>query len=246
MTPFPLTSNVFAMESIHQRIRRLREQKGLTQDELAAKIGVTRQAVQKWESEGDDRTAPKRARQENLANVLNITVYELMHGGIQQNQHASEPKPNAYLPATNDEVEDGPPLQPRRFPLISWARAGMWKGTSERFRTDEADAWLQCHKDLGHNGYVLRVKGESMTCPSGPYSFPEGMLLYVNPNVEPKPGQFVIVRRKDAEATFKRLTIADGSLFLEAINPQWPNRYISLSEDDHFCGVVVHAGFEMP
>ncbi len=82
-----------------------------------------------------------------------------------------------------------------------------------------------------------------MTAPAGsPYSFPEGVLLHVNPDKEPTPGQFVIVRRSGENvATFKRLALVDGELFLEAINPDWPKRYIPLKEGDVFCGVVVDA-----
>jgi len=37
--------------NIADRIQYLRKQRGLSQDELADKIGVSRQAVSKWESE---------------------------------------------------------------------------------------------------------------------------------------------------------------------------------------------------
>lgn len=95
---------------------------------------------------------------------------------------------------------------------------------------------------------VLRVTGPSMTAPEGSsYSFPEGMLLYVRPEQDWTPGRFVIVRREgEATATFKRLVNVDGELFLEALNPDWPNRYLPLKHGDTLCGVVVHAGFDLP
>lgn len=84
-----------------------------------------------------------------------------------------------------------------------------------------------------------------MTAPPGsPFSFPPGVLLHVNPEKDPTPGQFVIVRRSGENvATFKRLAMVDGELFLEAINPDWPRRYLPLKEGDAFCGVVVDASF---
>lgn len=84
--------------------------------------------------------------------------------------------------------------------------------------------------------------------PGEPYSFPDGMLIYVNPHIDPVPGQFVIARRRGIgkEATFKRYTLIDGEPYLEALNPNWPNRYIKMEEGDTICGVVRHAGFDMP
>ena len=38
-------------ESIGKTIRRLRKERGLTQEELAERLNVTSQAVSKWESE---------------------------------------------------------------------------------------------------------------------------------------------------------------------------------------------------
>lgn len=87
---------------------------------------------------------------------------------------------------------------------------------------------------------MTAAEGESL-------SFPNGILLYVNPDSEVLPEKFVIVRRNATkEATFKKFTMVDGEPYLEALNPNWPNRYLKLQEGDQFCGVVMHAGFDMP
>ncbi len=128
--------------------------------------------------------------------------------------------------------------------MISWVQAGEWTALCDNFQPGDAEDWRTTHHNLGKHGYVLRVSGPSMTAPGGEFSFPHGMLLYVNPDKDPLPGQFVIVRREhDKEAVFKRYVIVDGSPFLEAINPDWPTRYLPLKEGDFFCGVVVDASF---
>lgn len=155
---------------------------------------------------------------------------------------AAKPSP----PRAGDNFSAGPDLRGRFYPEISWVQAGMWTEIAENFvPTDEARQY-QCHIDLGPDGYVLRVEGLSMTAPPGVSpSFPPGILLYVRPYEDPVPGKHVIVRRNGNTATFKKLTVVDGDLFLEALNPDWPNRYIKLRADDEFCGVVMHAGFDL-
>lgn len=49
---------------------------GLTEQQLADKVGVTRAAVQQWEREGG--TAPRRSKNEAVAEALGISVAELL------------------------------------------------------------------------------------------------------------------------------------------------------------------------
>lgn len=49
------TEREVLMMTISDRIRELRRTRGISQEELAAQIGVSRQAVSKWESGGSLR-----------------------------------------------------------------------------------------------------------------------------------------------------------------------------------------------
>lgn len=62
--------------SVHSTIKSNRLKLGLTEQQLADRVGVTRAAVQQWEREGG--TAPKRSKQVAVAEALGITVAELM------------------------------------------------------------------------------------------------------------------------------------------------------------------------
>jgi SOS-response transcriptional repressor LexA len=161
-------------------------------------------------------------------------------------------KPTGWMDGNNDvesNIDDGPNFKTtRQYPVISLVQAGEWTELCDNFAPGDASEWRPCHRDLGESGYIVRVKGKSMTATEGEsYTFPEGILLYVNPEQEPLPGKFVIVRRnRTLEATFKKFILVDGEPYLEAINPNWPNRYLKIEEGDHFCGVVMHAGFDMP
>jgi SOS-response transcriptional repressor LexA len=150
------------------------------------------------------------------------------------------------FPTSGDNFEAGPDMRPRSYPEISWVQAGMWTEIADNFEPATAQAYHYCHKELGPRGFVLRVKGYSMTAPAGiSPSFPEGMLLFVNPDLEAQPGKFVIVRRNGNEATFKKLVLVDGEPFLEALNPEWPNRFLRVHKDDRICGIIVTATLEL-
>ena len=56
-------------------IRKLRERAGMTQDELATKMGRTRPAITAWEN---GRAIPRMPVLKQLADLFNVTVSELM------------------------------------------------------------------------------------------------------------------------------------------------------------------------
>ena len=64
-------------ETIGKRIAALRREKSMKQDELAEKLGVTPQAVSKWEN---DQTCPDISLLPPLAEILGVSVDELLSG----------------------------------------------------------------------------------------------------------------------------------------------------------------------
>jgi len=67
-------------ESFGERFGRLRKQKGLTQEELAQKIGLSGQAVSKWEN---DASMPDVSLLVELSEILGVSLDELL--GKEQN-----------------------------------------------------------------------------------------------------------------------------------------------------------------
>ena len=65
-------------------IKRLRENKGLTQDELAQKIFVSNKTISKWEN---GHGLPDISLMEPLAKALDISVIELFSGNEVRNQN---------------------------------------------------------------------------------------------------------------------------------------------------------------
>jgi transcriptional regulator with XRE-family HTH domain len=63
--------------TIGKRIAHLRKEKGLTQEELAGHMGISPQAVSKWEN---DQTCPDISALPKLSKLLGVTVDELLEG----------------------------------------------------------------------------------------------------------------------------------------------------------------------
>ena len=63
--------------TIGKRIAHLRKEKGLTQEELAGHMGISPQAVSKWEN---DQTCPDISALPKLARLFDVTVDELLEG----------------------------------------------------------------------------------------------------------------------------------------------------------------------
>lgn len=63
--------------TIGQNVAYYRKKTGMTQEELSEKMGVTAQAVSKWEN---DLSYPDLECVGRLANILGVSVDELIHG----------------------------------------------------------------------------------------------------------------------------------------------------------------------
>ena len=121
------------------------------------------------------------------------------------------------------------------LPVVSWVQAGCW--TEARAVPDDAER-LHCPLPCGPDTFVLIVAGESMAP-----RFPNGEYVFVDPDVPADNGSFVVVRRNgDSAATFKQLVEEDGRRYLQAANPDWPERIVEVGDDAEFCGVVVFQG----
>ena len=231
------------IDTLAQRAKAARKFRGLTQKQAEAQSGVSQSDISKIE----------RGDTERPQGLLALARAYKADPGWLDTGDGPAPWENPVTSADNNphnvseasNVEDGPDIRGKgRYPLISWVQAGDWTAICDNFQPSDAEEWPLTHLNLGPCGFVLRVKGPSMTAEGQRYSFPAGMLLFVNPDKDPVSGQFVIVRReREKSATFKRLTSVDGELFLEALNPEWPKRYIPLEPGDEICGVVVDASF---
>ncbi len=80
--------------NISDRIQHLRKTKGISQEELADKVGVSRQAVSKWESE---QSSPDIEKIILMSNVFEVTTDYLLKGIEPVADELKKTKPNASV-----------------------------------------------------------------------------------------------------------------------------------------------------
>lgn len=103
---------------LSERIQHLRKSRGMSQEELAEKIGVSRQAVSKWESE---QSMPDLEKVILLSGFFGVTTDYLLKGREPEPQQENKKGNKASLGLV----------------LVCSTLAGIWSLTANRFRYDE-------------------------------------------------------------------------------------------------------------
>ncbi|WP_294735728.1 LexA family transcriptional regulator [uncultured Pseudomonas sp.] len=120
----------------------------------------------------------------------------------------------------------------RKLPVIGSIAAGTWCEAVGSFDSRDAEEWIEAPGPVGPKAFILRVEGISMEP-----KFTEGDKIVVDPSLEALPGHFVAASRaRDGAVTLKQLKQEGNERYLYALNPDWPERIIKLSEEWSICG----------
>ncbi|HBO7420462.1 XRE family transcriptional regulator [Pseudomonas aeruginosa] len=181
-------------------VRGAMARQGITQEQLAERIGKTQGAVGHWLNE---RREPGLADINQMLSVLGLPPL-----GIQAPRERHQ----------NVEMTLQPSRAPQKYPVISWVAAGERAEAPDNFAPGAADEWLTSTENAGPHGYWLRVKGKSMTSDFPP-SFPEKTPILVQPEgFDLVSGKFYIARHQDGETTFKQYVYDAGKEYLMPLN----------------------------
>lgn len=131
------------------------------------------------------------------------------------------------------------------IPLISYVEAGRWSETVDIYEPGYAEKVVPTAVNHSIHTFALRVEGHSMTLPAEipGRSFPEGMIIYVDPMQECVIGDFVVARLSGTQdATFKKLGQEEGRPILIPLNPNRTEYPIYRSEFE-IIGRVIDASW---
>ena len=184
------------MSAIGKILKARRMAKGLSARQLAERVGVSDAHIIYIEKAQRKATFDKLM---NIIGVLGLTVNEIL-----------------TVIGQDSAAHEGSPTRPlRRIPVVSWVTAGAWHEVSDIFEPGSSDQWIESDVE-GENVFALLVMGDSMEP-----EFHEGEFIIVNPHVESLPGDFIIVKNPDGEATFKQLKKYGNRWVLHPINPRY-------------------------
>ena len=176
-----------------QRIKMLRDRSGLTQAELADRLGLTNRAIGAWES---GRSRPRLDKMQQLADLFGITVSELM------GEEAPEGAPANAIPFTADSD------------TIPFVRLGKVHAGLSKEEIPDPECVVQIPRIIAEahpRGFLLMVEGDCMD-----RAYPPGCLVLVDPELQPWNGCAVVAEISPGEAVLRRYSRGQSSLMLYA------------------------------
>lgn len=130
------------------------------------------------------------------------------------------------------EKNQSPYGRGRMLPVIGLVQAGAFCEANACQAYDDATEWVESGGPVGSRAFVLKVEGHSMA----PKILP-GELVVIDPDLAWGPGSIVLAKRnRDHHMTLKTLCQEGNEFYLEAANPDWPNRIIKMDEEWSICG----------
>lgn len=117
----------------------------------------------------------------------------------------------------NQNTAPGPTIR-GEVPLISNVQAGMYTEFVDNLHPGDGDyEKIPTTVPVNRYTFALRVTGDSMEP-----DFTEGMLLVVEPKLDPQPGDYVIAKNGSEETTFKQLVKDGADWYLKPLNSRYP------------------------
>lgn len=181
------------MNTFQERLKNARKNIKMSQAILAKQSGVSQSTIALLET--GQRDGSTHIAQ--IAQALNVNAVWLVTGKGEMSAQTPAQWDANVVPATG--------LHP--VPLISWVRAGAFNEIEE-FASDN---FVYVDVDTSPYAFALQVAGDSMTISNNRgVSFPDGMVIVVDPDKAAVVGDYVIIKdiHKQA-ATFKQY-MSDG------------------------------------
>lgn len=208
-----------------KNIEALHKARGWTLEQLSVRSEVDVGTISALERRDSTRSRFFSA----IAQAFGLTVEQLEA----YDANVGKAAPGAPLVASEPPALWPAPERPKKVPVISWVQAGDWSHAADLLVPGDADDWVDTSVNVRAHTFALRVVGDSMEP-----EFAPGTILVVEPEMESYPGDYVIAKNGDDEATFKQLIKDGADLYLKPLNPRYPIKPLGMAK---IIGVVREA-----
>lgn len=215
------------MVNVGKMISTIRRERNMSQLELSALVGASKQAISNYER---GIREPDYATLEAIADALNVPVSMLI--SRERQQEALQAIYNTYEPSTPRLPANLRPIsnmRRQRVPLIGQVAAGQPILAETDYET-YVDAPIDCD-------VALEVKGDSMV----PTYMP-GDTVYIKCRPDVNEGQVAVVLIDD-EATLKHVYKRPTGLTLISDNPEYAPIMVEADEHEYIAIYGVPVGF---
>ena len=212
------------MSSLENRLERARKHAGMTQRQVADHFRISSQAIAQWES---GRARPDSRRPAALARLFGVRLEWLLDGSG---------------PMTEEDSRAGAARdQGTSVPVIDRVRAGGWTEVGDPYAPGAGDDFILTDLSVSPHTFALEIEGQSMTP-----EFQPGDKIIIDPEVEPRPGEFVVAKREqDQEVTFKKYRLrgyddkGQEIIELRPLNDDFPSLFIDTKNPGRIVGTMV-------
>ena len=157
---------------LSEQLKKLRREKGNTQEDLASHLGISTQAVSKWERE---EGYPDITLLPSIASYYNVSVDDLLGVG----QIEKEKKINAYKEKDDELFRDGKSAErvalwreaQREFPNDLTVVHGLMYALSAADDNANADEIIACGERILNESTDQRLRGSAVQCLSHTYYY---------------------------------------------------------------------------
>lgn len=223
---------LFMSDSVFSRIHNELEAQQKRHEWFCLAIGCRQESYSQNWTNWRNRGFPAK-KIPDAAKVLGVSIEWLATGQGPKQRNAIDI--NTTLPGLQGDVAIEPNVIPGpavhgKVPLISWVQAGHALEVVDLLQPGEGYEWIDTTCQIRRHTYALRVQGDSMSP-----DFPEGCIIIVEPEMDPLPGDYVIAKNGDDEATFKQLIKDGADYYLKPLNDRYPIKPLG---HYHVIGVV--------
>lgn len=229
------------LDTLAERIRYLRKKSGLSLAAVAKQIGVSPQAVHKWENGGQiDRDKGMR-----LAELFDVLPAWLILGT--QTNSDDERYLNSRLERLAEIRGHPGPSSPSMpdsgvfVPLMAHNSVPNWLSRIGHFDYHKGE-WIACPAPHGENTFALHVQGVSMENLGSKLSYSDGDIIFVDPDAKCASGSRVIFIGPDMEGQdviFRELIIEGNTSLRRPLNPLWPEQIKVVPDHEKLVGPVI-------